>query len=213
MPRKKKTTHFIYKTTCLITNRYYVGMHSTFNLDDGYMGSGRRLKYSIRKHGVENHKREILMFFDNRELLIEGEENFITDGMVNDPNCMNLRKGGTGGFTIEQQRENARKSNIKQKELWDNDSEWGKRKRENLTKGQLKSYEIGNRERFYFYDWNGKTHKQTSKEIIGMKNSIHQRGQGNSQHGTCWITNEVENKKIKKNTPIPFGWKLGRTLK
>jgi hypothetical protein len=31
----------------------------------------------------------------------------------------------------------------------------------------------------------------------------------NSQFGTCWITNETENKRIKKIEIIPNGWRLG----
>jgi hypothetical protein len=45
-----------------------------------------------------------------------------------------------------------------------------------------------------------------------MKNShkeIH-KGKLNSQYGTCWITNEIENKKIYKGDEIPKGFKLGR---
>ncbi len=34
----------------------------------------------------------------------------------------------------------------------------------------------------------------------------------NSQYGTMWITNEKENKKIKKNASIPAGWRKGRTI-
>ena len=31
---KEKKFNFIYKTTCQITGRYYIGMHSTDNLDE-----------------------------------------------------------------------------------------------------------------------------------------------------------------------------------
>ena len=55
MARKKPHIHYIYKTTCNVTKRYYIGMHSTTNLEDGYLGSGKRLRYSIRKYGKENH--------------------------------------------------------------------------------------------------------------------------------------------------------------
>jgi hypothetical protein len=31
-------------------------------------------------------------------------------------------------------------------------------------------------------------------------------------YGTCWITNEIENKKIFKGGLIPEGWRLGRKI-
>lgn len=31
---QRRKYHYIYKTTCSITNRFYVGMHSTNNLED-----------------------------------------------------------------------------------------------------------------------------------------------------------------------------------
>ena len=45
------------------------------------------------------------------------------------------------------------------------------------------------------------------------KNSISQKGEKNSQYGSMWITKDFENKKIKKNEPIPIGWVKGRYLK
>ena len=48
-----KNYHFIYKTTNKINNHFYIGMHSTNNIDDGYLGSGKRLYKEIKKHGKE----------------------------------------------------------------------------------------------------------------------------------------------------------------
>jgi hypothetical protein len=48
---------------------------------------------------------------------------------------------------------------------------------------------------------------------ISIKNSIKQTGNGNSQFGTCWITNGKESKKIHLGDLIPDGWKLGRKIK
>ena len=48
-----------------------------------------------------------------------------------------------------------------------------------------------------------------------MKNSIHQKGSGNSQYGTCWITNGSDTKKIKKEELdlwINKGYYKGRTI-
>ena len=60
---KGQKYHILYKTTCTVTGNFYIGVHSTTNLEDGYLGSGKRLRYSIEKHGKENHLREILEFF------------------------------------------------------------------------------------------------------------------------------------------------------
>ena len=61
------------------------------------------------------------------------------------------------------------------------------------------------------YDWTGKKHKESSKRKIGLKTSIAQKGEGNSQYGTMWITNGSENKKVKKNIDsLPERWYKGR---
>jgi hypothetical protein len=50
--------HYIYKTTNLITKEYYIGKHSSQNIEnDNYLGSGLLLTRSIKKHGRENFKR------------------------------------------------------------------------------------------------------------------------------------------------------------
>lgn len=51
----------------------------------------------------------------------------------------------------------------------------------------------------------GKTHTQRVRNIISKS----QTGDGNSQHGTMWITNGTEDKKIKDGI-IPKGWNKGR---
>jgi len=94
--RKEKKYHFIYKTTCNITNKYYIGMHSTDKLDDGYLGSGRRLRYSINKYGKENHTREILEFCKTRKELKSRESEIVTLNEITKKECMNLVVGGSG---------------------------------------------------------------------------------------------------------------------
>ena len=59
----------------------------------------------------------------------------------------------------------------------------------------------------------GKQHTTESKNKIGKSNSLKQKGNKNSQYGTCWITNEINNKKIYKGDLIPKGWRLGRIMK
>lgn len=84
MARKQKTIHYIYKTTCVITGRWYIGMHSAYELNDGYMGSGIVLRRSLRKYGKENHILEILEFLPTRELLAEREKEIVDKELIND---------------------------------------------------------------------------------------------------------------------------------
>ena len=106
MSRKKHCYHYLYKTTNLINNKYYYGMHSTSKLDDGYLGSGLILRRAIRKYGKDNFKREIIEMFDTREDLIQAEIDLITNELLYEDLCMNLKQGGSGGFTNEQHKYN-----------------------------------------------------------------------------------------------------------
>ena len=93
MPRKQKKYHYIYKTTCKITGKFYVGMHSADSLDDGYLGSGKILGYSRAKYGDENHVREILELCVSREQLKSREKEIVNEEMLKDPLNINLKYG------------------------------------------------------------------------------------------------------------------------
>lgn len=86
--------HYFYKITNTINNHFYYGIHSTNDLNDGYMGSGSRLKIAIKKYGIENFSKEIIKFFNNREELAKYEAEIVTEALVYDPNCYNMIVGG-----------------------------------------------------------------------------------------------------------------------
>lgn len=90
--------HIIYKTTCLITGKWYIGMHSTNDLNDGYTGSGQLLWKSIKKHGKDAHVCVILEHLPDRKALSDREEEILTKELRADVLCMNLRSGGTGNY-------------------------------------------------------------------------------------------------------------------
>ena len=205
MPRKQHDYHFIYKTVNLVNEKFYIGMHSTSNLEDGYIGSGKKLWYSINKYGRENFKMEILEFLPDRNSLKEREREIVNSDLLKEELCMNLAIGGEGGNTNtpENSRNNMKKVN---EILWKNE-DFRNRKIDALNELRIKLIEEN---KFKFPSFKGFSHSQETRDKIGEKNSNLQKGNKNSQFGTCWITNGIENKKIKKNTQIPEGWKFGR---
>ena len=72
-------------------------MHSTNNLEDGYMGGGKNITNSIRYYGKDNHKKEILEYLNDRDSLAAREKEIVNEDLLNDPMCMNLMIGGYGG--------------------------------------------------------------------------------------------------------------------
>jgi hypothetical protein len=205
--------HYLYKTTCLVTNKYYIGMHTTNNQEDGYMGSGKRLRYSIRKYGIENHKKDILELFESRELLIEAEKVAITPEMLVDNNCMNLMGGGKGGFISEEQQKHRSKcGGMASSEKLKNDNEWRKRHASIASNNMKKAHKEG---KIKYNTFTGRKHTQETKDLMGKIRSEQSKGEGNSQYGTCWIIKDGVNKKIKKENLDDYlnnGWSKGRKI-
>ena len=48
----------IYKITNKLDGKIYIGKHQTKDLNDGYMGSGKHLRYAQTKHGIDNFEKE-----------------------------------------------------------------------------------------------------------------------------------------------------------
>lgn len=88
----------IYKITNLINGKIYIGKHQTEDLNDGYMGSGKRLALAIEKHGIKNFKKEILFQFDNEDDMNAKEAELVTEEFVKENTNYNLCPGGHGGW-------------------------------------------------------------------------------------------------------------------
>jgi hypothetical protein len=101
----------IYKTTCLINGKIYVGQDSKNN--PYYLGSGIYLNRSIKKNGRENFKKEVICECSSKKELNEKEKYWI--GRLNSkyPNGYNLSNGGEGIFNpSEETRDRLRKSKL-----------------------------------------------------------------------------------------------------
>jgi hypothetical protein len=60
---------------------------------------------------------------------------------------------------------------------------------------------------------NPEERKKQSERLAGKTASVESRKKMSTfRTGLMWITNGVQNKQIKKEEKVPFGWRLGRTI-
>ena len=105
----------LYRITNQLTGQYYVGKHNGWS-QNGYWGSGTRLKYNQEKHGIENFKYEILCY-GSVEYILQLEGKYVTEQLLeSDDKCLNLVPGGKGiqVFTEEVRRKIGIKSTERQ---------------------------------------------------------------------------------------------------
>lgn len=205
----QSTFYTIYKTTCLVNRKTYIGKHITQNLDDGYLGSGKLIRRAIDKYGVENFHKEILHVFDNEADMNAKERELVTEAYVLQKTNYNLCVGGQGGWSyVNRELPNGmtgKKQSDTQKLAahthmsgMHEDKEWHKRI---STKGGKNST-----------GFTGMTHSQETRRKMSESKKGYGSGKSNSQFGTRWITNGVENRKIKRTDAIPDGWRAGRNM-
>lgn len=223
----KRKYHYIYKTTCLITSKYYIGMHSTENLEDGYKGSGKRLWYSIKKYGIENHVCEILEYLDSRKELAAREKEIINEELLCDDLCMNLKLGGNGGWDLcnkSPARLIGPLIGAKKFSEYLKDPEYRKKFSAIMSKSQTPEIreKIKTTRRQNTGNYNeGRIGISRSKSAIEktketFKEIGHQQGEKNSSFGTCWIYHElIGSRKCKKELLPDYleqGWLKGRKI-
>lgn len=206
MNKRKRNCFYIYKIVCLPTNKYYIGKHITFNLNNNYFGSGKIIKNSIKKHGKENHKKEILELCNSKKELSNREREIVNEHLLKDPLCMNLKVGGEGGWIKQSFNICSKGGKIGGRNLSNrlkNDPDFKKEISEKMRKISKKNVEDG---KIKAWDnkkiWLGRKHSKEHNEKTRL-----------SSLNRCWINNNNIEKFIKKETLNKFlnlGWKLGR---
>lgn len=89
---------YIYKITNTITQKIYIGKQVRENKH--YMGSGKLIKLSILKYGIENFKKEIIEVCSSKKELSNREIFWISYYKSQDRNVgYNITKGGDGNNT------------------------------------------------------------------------------------------------------------------
>ena len=104
--------------------------------------------------------------------------------------------------------------NKKLNELLQNDVDFKNKWLSKMTAGVQKAMDDGKMKNIQeSFSWLGKNHSNESKNKISETMKGKGVGETNSQYGTCWITKEGENKKIKKEDLEIYlgeGWIKGR---
>lgn len=106
------TYNYIYLITNKTNGKIYIGKHSTNNLDDGYMGSGKIIKLAIKKEGIKNFTKEILSYADTLETLNFLERFYIKKYKARNSDIgYNISEGGDGSKLSEETKEKISKAN------------------------------------------------------------------------------------------------------
>ena len=151
--------HFIYKTYS-VSGLYYYGRHSTTNVDDGYLGSGKWIR-SIKDKS--NLKRDIVLFCENFEELLKYEKQYISNH-INDPKCMNFNENPVGFSSINNPNKLLKGSSILSERVkGEKNGMYGKTHTEEY-KNYLREHYSGENGNFY-----GRKHTEESKEKIRQK--------------------------------------------
>lgn len=202
----------IYKTTNLINGKFYIGKHKTKDLDDGYMGSGKILKHAISKYGLDNFHKEILHVCESEKQMNALEKILV----VPDPEInYNLCEGGKGGFGYINANNMAGKpfKNLSfAKQAGIKSSQKLRKRFEDADFYAFWKHSTENKRPSFKGRKHTDSWKQNHSHIMKKKT----KGSGNSQYGTCWITNGLENKKIKKEELdlwLELGYNKGRIIK
>lgn len=88
--------YIVYKTTNLVNGKFYIGVHK-INGKGYYLGSGKALKYAIKKHGRDNFTRKTLFIFDNNNDAYKKEADIVDEELLKNKMCYNMVIGGGYG--------------------------------------------------------------------------------------------------------------------
>ena len=157
----------------------------------------------------------------NTDFSIPSLNNDVTDyhlELINNSMCMNLQEGGGGGFISIGfiSTEHQTKCSIAGKKAFllklQTDPEFKNRFSKKIADANRRRITSGEKT-WTNYDWTGKHHSEESIEKIKSTKAGTGIGEQNSQYGTCWITRDSENKKIKLSALsewLELGWIKGR---
>ena len=133
--------------------------------------------------------------------------------LLKDPMCMNLKEGGTGGWVSKEvQLKCSIAGGYAISEKLKNDDIFRTNFSNVISNALKEQYKDKTRSGFSGTRFN-QLHSEETKELMSEQRKGTGVGETNSQYGTCWITKDGVNKKIKKEEFEIYqleGWVKGR---
>jgi hypothetical protein len=203
--------HYLYKIENKLNGKIYIGIHSTENINDGYMGSGVLVLQAIEKYGEDNFLKTILEYCDSRETLVELEKKVVDNEFVARRDTYNLTVGGGGLISTWKKSNETIASKLK------NDPIWTEIRSRNISLGIRNAMKKGKCSTATREFQMLRTEKSRSKEAIKKRKETyaknkHQQGENNSRYGKKAIHNDITWKWVQKEEVEKYlnnGWKLG----
>jgi hypothetical protein len=204
--------NYLYKIKNKLNGKIYIGIHSTDDLNDGYMGSGTLILKSIEKYGKHNFIKTILEYCDNRDLLVELERKVVNKEFVDRRDTYNLSLGGSSINSTW------KKSNQTILDKLKNDLVWAETRSRNISLGINRAMKSGKCSTATREFQMLRNQKSLTKESIEKRKSTyarnkHQQGENHSLYGKRSVNNGTSWKWIQKEeveTYLQSGWKLGK---
>lgn len=104
---------YIYRITNLINGKTYIGQHRYEERNDSYMGSGTLLEKAIKKYGIENFKKDVLITnIPSRFYANKAEKTLIAIERSHNKSEYNICSGGEGFVGAHHTEETKRKISI-----------------------------------------------------------------------------------------------------
>jgi hypothetical protein len=157
--------HFVYMTYNTQNFKFYIGKHSTSNLNDGYLGSGTYFKNALNSFGKEAFQRVYISFSQTEQECLDEESSIVSESFLQDYDffCYNLSVGGM--TTI-----------LKTKSMISKDGEERKIPYEDVDKYLQEGWELGakRRPRLSRYDdteWWGRNSYEEKVETLWINDS------------------------------------------
>lgn len=231
MALKKYNCCYLTIIFCKNKKYYYVGKHSTNNLNDGYYGSGKIIKIICKKY---RHKTRIISFFKEESEAYKFEEILVEKAKIKwGKNCLNFANGGKGqrsgtklskstkikmsisrkGLKWTESAKLKRVEYFKENQHWlkgRNQSEEHKAKVREAVKGKLKGFKHSKESIS-----NMSFSKQGNKNpMYGKTSAMKGKPAGNRNESwnfetelkCIWINNNYPSAYIFKNIVVPMGY-------